>query len=221
MKRNFEPPDSATPTDPNRAQRALRPVVIYDDREPNQEMTATVTDFPYTLEQAAPPAESLPAATRPRRARSLFWPGFATSFLLLSMLSCGGLAMATGLNRIDLQNTGPAWEPPPEVTPVAEAVVEASAASVNPTGGSFQPGEIVRILTDSRLRRTPGYQGKDNNSDVVTVSRANDTYEIVEGPQVVDNLNWWFVRYTTPDGRLVEGWAAETSARGVQILGKQ
>jgi hypothetical protein len=129
--------------------------------------------------------------------------------------------MATGLDRIDLQNSGPVWAPPPDVTLVAEAVVEASAANASATGASFQIGEVVRILTDSRLRRTPGHQGKTNATDVVTVGRAGNSYEILDGPELVDNLNWWYVRYTSRDGQTAEGWAAETSASGLQILGKQ
>ena len=60
-----------------------------------------------------------------RRLRSLFWPGFILGFLLLSVASCGGMVLATGVNRLslaDLQSGSRAWTPPqvtatPEATP--------------------------------------------------------------------------------------------------------
>jgi hypothetical protein len=110
------------------------------------------------------PTTAPPAQPARRALRSWFWPGFAAGFLLLSVLSCGGLAMATGLNRIDLediQGSGAVWTPP-EVTPTATLDPNAAQAAPAPGGGLFQPGETVRNVTNSRvnLRQSPGHLGK-------------------------------------------------------------
>src|SRR5262245_45366372 len=82
----------------------------------NSEFEPTLTQQP----KVAPPP---PPAQRTRSLPSLFWPGFVAGFFLLSVLSCGGLVFATGLNRIDLediQGTGVVWTPPavqPTATP--------------------------------------------------------------------------------------------------------
>ena len=41
---------------------------------------------------------------------------------------------------------------------------------------------------------------------------------ILEGPQAADDLRWWRIRYDNPAGS-AEGWVAESTASGVQILG--
>ena len=59
---------------------------------------------------------------RRKRNRTLFWPGFAAGFLLLSLLSCGGLAMTMGLDRFNLTNLQEGdsmWTPQP-ATPTVE-----------------------------------------------------------------------------------------------------
>jgi hypothetical protein len=164
-------------------------------------------------------------AVKPRLRRpSWFWPGFAAGFLLLSILSCGGLVMATGLNRLDLadiQGNGVVWTPPavtPTATPDAADVAD-QATSV--TGGAFQLRDTVRNVTSSRvnIRQTPGHLGK-SDSDIVAQLQPDDTMQIVAGPAPADNLTWWLIQYQADDGRLVEGWVAEATGSGVQILGR-
>jgi hypothetical protein len=157
-----------------------------------------------------PPAPSPTPTPRRSSLRSLFWPGFAAGFLLLSILSCSGLVLATGLNRIDLediQGNGVVWTPPaivPTDTPVAVATVESV---------------LARNIATTRvnIRQTPGHQGKAPD-DILAQIEPGDTLEILEGPMSADNLTWWRIRYQTPDGRSVEGWVAEATQSGVQIL---
>lgn len=176
-----------------------------------------------TQEPASPrPAPSPPAARRHARVRTLFWPGFAAGFLLLSILTCGGLAAATGLNRIDLediQGNAVGWTPP-SVTATPTPDVANVAPGDNAAAGLFAPGANVRNITNSRvnIRQTPGHQGKPS-SDIIAQVEPGGVLQIVAGPAPADNLTWWLIRYQTPDGRSIEGWVAEATQSGVQILG--
>ncbi|MFN8490963.1 MAG: hypothetical protein U0350_25440 [Caldilineaceae bacterium] len=175
-----------------------------------------------TLTQPSMSATPPPSAPRNRRqrVRSFFWPGFAGAFLLLSLLSCGGLAMTLGLNKInlsELQSSGPVWTPP-AITPAPVAAPAASSSNnnANPGGGAFQVGDVVRNITNSRVnvRATPGYQNK-GNGDILAQLAPNDTMSIIGDRVIADNLTWWQVNY-----KGVQGWVAEVTASGVQILAK-
>jgi hypothetical protein len=183
---------------------------------------------------AAVPAAPLqqPAPQKPqRKARSLFWPGFALGFLLLSALTCGLSAAALGLNRLSLEDfrggTGAAWTPSP-VTPVP-ALVQANpdTAEAAPVDGGaagtstrFTAGQTVRNMTNSRvnIRLSPGYLGKPA-SDVIGQVAPGETLQILGDPTAVDELIWWQIQ-TTGGGQPVVGWVAEATASGVQILGE-
>jgi hypothetical protein len=202
------------PAGQERADLSLRPVAVYDDREQRADFLPTVTELNEPLS-----APALPSTTGPRvrRVRSLFWPGFAAAFLILSIFSCGGLAMATGLNRIDLQNSGPAWTPP-AITPTSADIAVASAANSNQPAGAFQIGETVHNIASGRvnIRQQPGR----NKEDILAQSVTGDTFQIISGPQAADGLTWWQVSYTTRDGRPIQGWVAEATGSGVKILGR-
>lgn len=159
-----------------------------------------------------------------RRRRTRFLAGFAAGFVLLSALSCGGLFMATGLSRVslrDLQAGGLAWTPPP-VTPTPEAavtpIIDEPQAVAN---GIFQPGEPLRNATSSlvNVRATPGYLGKPGG-DVIAQVPPGGQVEIVGDRAMADNLTWWLIRYRSTGGTVVEGWMAEATASGVQILAR-
>ena len=90
--------------------------------EPDDESAEAMMRPPSSL-QAAGAQDTLaletvvpkPTTKPRRRLRSLFWPGFIVGFLLLSFASCGGMVLATGINRLDLadlQNDGQVWTPP-------------------------------------------------------------------------------------------------------------
>lgn len=172
--------------------------------------------------QPASPAGRRPAA--PGATRRLFWVGFLTSFLLLSIVSCGGLVLSTGLNRIDLaslQGGEPAWVPP-VVTPTATPDPAIIGANVGSGGvGAFAVGQQVRNITNSRvnIRQTPGHLGK-SAQDIVAQMQPGDMATLIDGPTSADNLVWWLIQYTASDGRAVEGWTAEATGSGVQILGQ-
>ena len=57
-------------------------------------------------------------------------------------------------------------------------------------------------------------------SDVVAQVYPGETVEILGDSAAVDGLAWWRVRYVGRDGAVVEGWIAEATAGGVQILGE-
>lgn len=85
----------------------------------------------------------------------------------------------------------------------------------------FTPEQTVRNLTNSRVnvRVTPGYLSKPAG-DVLGVVAPGAALLILGENQIADNLTWWRVRATLVDGRVVEGWVAEATASGVQILGE-
>lgn len=177
---------------------------------------------PSSFPSATPERRPSAPAGRPRR--RLFWVGFFTSFLLLSLVSCGGLVLSTGLNRFDLaslQGGESAWTPP-LVTPTATPESNISGAAVSQgIVGAFAVGQQVRNITNSlvRVRQTPGHLGK-SNSDILAQMRPGDTVAIIGGPTSADNLVWWQIQYTGNDGRAIEGWTAEATSSGVQILGQ-
>ncbi|MBW7882240.1 MAG: SH3 domain-containing protein [Caldilineaceae bacterium] len=166
-------------------------------------------------------AQEKPART-PRR-RSLFWLGFALGFLLLATASCGGLGLALGINQLslaELRRAGPVWTPP-AVTPTPAVVAAPAASSPQGVSTRFAPGQLVRNLTGSRvnIRTTPGYLSKPDG-DILGVIQPGDSLEIVGESAAADNLIWWQIRYAAPDGRMIDGWVAEATASGVQILGE-
>jgi hypothetical protein len=144
--------------------------------------------------------------------------------MLLAGMSCGGAVIATGITRLnlaDLQDGGTAWTPPPvTATPV---VVEQAPADggVQDSGGIYQAGDVVRNITSSNvnIRATAGYLGKADG-DVVAQVRPGEALQIVGERAVADNLTWWRIRYQPASGGVVEGWVAEATASGVQILGR-
>jgi hypothetical protein len=163
--------------------------------------------------------------TAPRRSRNWFWPGFALGFLLLASLTCTASVFLTGLNRLDISDLGgqsaAAWTPPPVMPTVPATAPDTDAASDTPALGAYRPGEQVRNITPSlvNIRATPGYLGKPAG-DVVAQVMPGDAVEIVSGPVVADNLTWWRVRPLVPGAGAAEGWMAEATASGVQIMGR-
>lgn len=171
------------------------------------------------------PPLSPPDRGRRDPARSRFWLGFALGFALLALASCGSAAVMLGLNRIslaDITGNGVVWEPPPLApTPAPNTVDPSAGAVVAVPGGLFAPGESVRNLTNSRvnIRSTPGYLGK-GAEDVLGLLQPGDAMEILGDSADFDNLRWWRIRFAAPGGNLVDGWVAEATASGVQILGR-
>ncbi len=175
--------------------------------------------------QAPSPQESapLPPTAARRTRRSYFWPGFALGFALLALASCSGLAIALGLNQFSLaeiQGNGAAWTPPP-YTPAPTPLPVAEAVDGQSVSARFAPDQAVRNLTNSRVnvRATPGYLSKPD-SDVIGSLPPSGTAIILGESQLADNLVWWRVRAAVADGSAIDGWVAEATASGVQILGQ-
>lgn len=160
---------------------------------------------------------------KPKQRRQLFWPGFVIGFSLLALTSCGGLALMVGLNPAtlaELQSAGPVWTPPPVPTPLpadmtAQTPLSPADASLP---GSLQPGSPARNVASSRvnIRQTPGYLGKGDD-DIVAQMEPGAIVTILEWPQAADQLTWWHIRLDASTGPL-QGWVAESTASGVQIL---
>lgn len=162
-----------------------------------------------------------PALSEPKAPRTLFWLAFAISFVLLTAASCGGVALLAGFGDItlaDLQATGPVWTPPPASTSLPADAIPAAAVDANPQPGRLQPGSLARNVAASRvnIRRSPGYLGKVDG-DIVGQMEQGATVTILEWPQAADQLTWWYIRNDTSAGP-IEGWVAESTASGVQIL---
>lgn len=133
------------------------------------------------------------------------------------------LAGVSPLRLGELQNTGAAWTPPP-VPPTPE-VVEQPVVEGEPvdqsTPAGFVVGDRLRNITSSRvnIRRVPGYLGKPDG-DVVAQIGPGEQVELLGGRATADNLTWWYIRYSTPGNQMIEGWIADATASGVQILGR-
>lgn len=168
------------------------------------------------------PPFAQPPHSLQRPTRRLFWAGFLTSFLLLGLVSCGGLVMSTGLNRLDLaslQGGEAAWSPP-DVTPTPTPDPAFSDAAAGTGDGIFAIGQTVRNVTNSRvnIRQTPGHLGKGDN-DILAQMHPGEGVTIIGGPTAMDNLIWWQIQYSG-NSRTIAGWTAEATGSGVQILGQ-
>jgi hypothetical protein len=82
-------------------------------------------------------------------------------------------------------------------------------------------GQQVQNVTSSQvnIRAAPGYLSKPNG-DVIGQVPPGGKIEIIGGHTSADGLTWWYSRYTAPDGVAIDGWIAEATASGVQILGQ-
>ncbi len=153
------------------------------------------------------------------RGRGKFWVGFVVGFLLLTLASCSGAALMLGFGRLslaDLRGDANAWTPPtliatPEGSLVAQGNEAAQAGS-----GRFTVGRRVRNITASRVnvRATPGHLGKPEG-DIVAQLAPGEQVEILGESAAANNLVWHKVLVQG-----IEGWVAESTASGVQILGE-
>lgn len=178
----------------------------------------------------APVQPQQPAGTPGRRGgrasgerktgRGRFWAGFAVGFALLTLVSCSGVALTLGFGRLslaELRGDGTVWTPPTLIpTPEAPALVEGTSVEGVTTGGRFAAGSSARNITSTRVnvRRTPGHLGKPEG-DVLAQIAPGEQVEILGETAQASNLTWYRVLYGG-----VEGWVAESTASGVQILGE-
>ncbi len=170
---------------------------------------------------ASAPTGNVSRPAKRRAGRNLFWPAFVASLLLCSTVSCGGLALLIGLGDVtlaDLQGN-PVWTPPPSTATPPAALLEAATPDL---GGSvadtFQPGDTPRNVTSGgvNIRREPGFRNQPGG-DILAAAAPDDTFVILGPSARADNLIWWEVRHTASN---TEGWVAEATESGVQILGE-
>jgi len=102
----------------------------------------------------------------------------------------------------------PAESIPPTIVPTATLAPEMAATLANlppDPGGKIQTGISVHISgTDGdglRVRRDSGIQGEP-----LFLAAENEEFSVTEGPQVVDQLTWWYIVAPYDDQR--QGWAA-------------
>jgi murein DD-endopeptidase MepM/ murein hydrolase activator NlpD len=77
---------------------------------------------------------------------------------------------------------------------------------------------VVNAYTDPlNVRRSPGYVGKDNSSDIIAKLPRNAPVVISEGPRSVDNLTWWRITGAAA-GVALDGWVAEVGPKGQRFL---
>jgi hypothetical protein len=141
-------------------------------------------------------------------------------FALLTIGSCSVAWFGLGFNELtlaQLRGNEAGWVVPtliPTATPAP--IAQSDDPSFIAVGGRFTAGETVRNVTASRvnLRRSPGHLGKGGD-DILGQLAAGDAVVIHGESTIVDNLTWWRVTWQGQDG-----WIAEATASGVQILGE-
>ncbi len=84
---------------------------------------------------------------------------------------------------------------------------------------TFTAGDRFRTTTLVRLRRTPGFVGKDE-TDIVADMAAGIEGAIISGPTAADGLTWWQVDIRAGDGRRFTGWMAEAAGDGEVLMQK-
>jgi hypothetical protein len=102
----------------------------------------------------------------------------------------------------------PAQSIPPTIVPTATLAPEMAATLANlppDPGGKIQAGISVHISGTGgdglRVRRDPGIQG-----DPLFLAAENEEFSVTAGPQVVDQLTWWYI--VAPYDEQRQGWAA-------------
>lgn len=145
-----------------------------------------------------------------------FWVGFALGFALLALVSCGGVALSLGfgsLSLADLRGGGSAWTPP-TLMPTPEPALGATGAAPGDVAGRFVAGMEARNITGTRVnvRRTPGHLGKPDD-DVLLQVQPGEVLTILGDVASANGLTWHRVAVNGS-----EGWVAESTASGVQIL---
>jgi hypothetical protein len=105
----------------------------------------------------------------------------------------------------------------PGVPPLPEPEPEPQPQPEPEPSGKFQPGQQVYTTTVLNVRRSPGYVGKGED-DVIDEAPYGAQLTVVNGPQQADKLTWWQVRYSTAQGAVVQGWAAEANSQGSPYL---
>ena len=89
-----------------------------------------------------------------------------------------------------------------------------------PLTGKFKKGDIAVGVQALNLRKSAGFAGKPA-SDVIYEIPLGSKLTILDGPTAKDNLTWWGIRFVSPAGNRFDGWVAEATASGAQMLAKE
>lgn len=84
-------------------------------------------------------------------------------------------------------------------------------------GHTFTASDRFRTTTLVRLRRTPGYAGKDETDIVADIAPGIEGV-IISGPAAADGLTWWQVEIRARDGQRLAGWMAEAAGDGEALM---
>lgn len=138
--------------------------------------------------------------------------GIATALVLLVL----GTYIVT--HTIGASQAGPTrWQPiTPTPTP-ATSPTPTVTPTPTPTPEGIYVGGKARVVSgvNVNMRRTPGYRNKPAD-DIIVAVPPNSVVDVIGGPEEKDGLRWWQVRW---QGK--EGWMAEFSSRGTQLLAPQ
>lgn len=105
-----------------------------------------------------------------------------------------------------------------ETTPEGVRLLNPAAAPPDvPNVSLYQSGDLIVAAVNVRVRRTPGVTNKAL-TDVLGEFTAKTTLNIIAGPQVADNLNWWQVGGITRTIGEAVGWVAEVAPSGVTLI---
>ena len=74
-----------------------------------------------------------------------------------------------------------------------------------------EQGQKATTVEIANLRRTPGFKDKPAN-DILYEIPAQSPVTIIDGPETVDGLTWWNVRFTSQFGNPFTGWLAPAKA---------
>jgi|GEM_PF-6679062 len=92
-----------------------------------------------------------------------------------------------------------------------------SNTSTSISGNSYNQNRVkyARIVYDGQvnLRRTPGYMNKNDAVDVMTTLLPGTEMRVVGGPEYIDGINWWNVKWNG-----YQGWMADHRGNGELLL---
>ncbi len=80
----------------------------------------------------------------------------------------------------------------------------------------FTIGARIFTLDTARLRKTPGFRGKQE-SDIVADLPIDALATVAEGPRIVDGLVWWRIQATV-NRKPETGWVAHAAVNGQPLL---
>jgi hypothetical protein len=112
----------------------------------------------------------------------------------------------------------PPSSPVPAFIPGVPTPTQNTAYNISGAGFTCQPGiaagGAARVMYEAvRMRRSPGYAGKDDRVDSIHYMSTGDIVNVRAGPQLADGLCWWLIEHAG-----FQGWTADHSREGNLLL---